>query len=62
MTIQVTNCQVCPFMKDEGLWYECNHPVFTLKPMAVEELPSDTVHPDCPLKKEPVTVELKKDT
>jgi hypothetical protein len=55
--IKVTNCQICPFVDYEsGYGYiGCN----LNTDIIANQMPSDKVHDDCPLKNGEVTVKFK---
>lgn len=54
-TIEVKSCRECPFINEDPAWDYCG----INKKINSIYLPSDKVHPDCPLKKESVTVKVK---
>lgn len=58
-TIEVTNCHECPFANDDNEFGKdiCNldDTIYKMN----EDLPSNSVHENCPLKKQSVTVKLK---
>ena len=62
--IKVTNCWTCPFVNDDhkyGKTY-CQLNDDIVMPGAVEQMPKDKVHDDCPLKKSSYRVSLYKET
>lgn len=63
MEIKVTNCQECPFVKEDACedYKYCSISEEVSKALSYsdfEELPSESVHELCPLKKDNITVTL----
>ena len=58
-SIKVTNCQECPFCNNDNEYGfdQCNLSEVTSGHWE-RELPSDSIHKDCPLKKEGVSVSV----
>jgi hypothetical protein len=61
MKVLVKNCRECPLAQTHEIYGNnlCRHPneQLGLNPFT-EELPKDTVHENCPLKQEPLTISL----
>lgn len=58
MQIEVRSCGECPFIEYHGAWFYCAID----KNVNGTDMPINKVHPDCPLKKESVTVKLKEES
>ena len=58
--MRVENCQECPFVQYDGDWGYKNCALTSLKLDKFEEMPSDKVHEQCPLKEGEVVVKLNK--
>ena len=58
-TIEVKNCRECPFAQNDSTYGFDMCSVSDIKLFDGEELPPATVHPDCPLKQESITIKLE---
>ena len=58
-TIEVSNCHECPFANNDNEWGHDSCNLEYLNNFPEIELPEDTVHKKCPLKKQNYIIKLK---
>ena len=60
MEILVKSCQACPFCNNDNEYGNDSCNAKEIKTKDFEQLPSDKVHDDCPLKGNEITIKLWK--